>query len=49
MSSARSYLDEIKWVALAFGYAPEEMDRLAGLEFSPEELEDALEDASVAG
>ena len=41
-SSARSYLDEIKSVAPAFGYAPEEMDRLAELGFSPEELEDFL-------
>lgn len=37
-----SYLDEIKSVASAFGYAPEEIDRLAGMGFSPEELEDYL-------
>ena len=37
-----SYLDEIKSVASAFGYAPEEIDRLAEMGFSPEELEDYL-------
>lgn len=37
-----SYLDEIKSVASAFGYAPEEIDRLAGLGFSPEDLEEFL-------
>lgn len=37
-----SYLDEIKSVASAFGYAPEEIDRLAEIGFSPEELEDYL-------
>ena len=41
-SATRSYLDEIKSAAPAFGYAPEEIDRLAGLGFSPEELEDFL-------
>lgn len=37
-----SYLDEIKSVASAFGYVPEEIDRLAEMGFSPEELEDYL-------
>ena len=37
-----SYLEEIKSVASAFGYAPEEIDRLAKMGFSPEELEDFL-------
>mgnify|MGYP000846603168 FL=1 len=37
-----SYLEEVKSVASAFGYAPEEIDRLAGLGFSPEELEEFL-------
>lgn len=41
-SITRSYLEEVKSVAPAFGYAPEEIDRLAGLGFSPEELEDFL-------
>lgn len=36
------YLEEVKSVASAFGYAPEEIDRLAGLGFSPEELEEFL-------
>lgn len=38
----KSYLEEIKSVASAFGYAPEEIDRLSGLGFSPEELEEFL-------
>lgn len=37
-----SYLEEVKSVAPAFGYAPEEIDRLAKMGFSPEELEDFL-------
>ena len=37
-----TYLDEIKSVAAAFGYTPESIDRLAGLGFSPEELEEFL-------
>lgn len=37
-----NYLEEVKSVASAFGYAPEEIDRLAGLGFSPEELEEFL-------
>lgn len=37
-----SYLEEIKSVASAFGYAPEEIDRLTEMGFSPEELEDFL-------
>lgn len=36
------YLEEVKSVAAAFGYAPEEIDRLAKLGFSPEELEEFL-------
>ena len=36
------YLEEIKSVAAAFGYAPEEIDRLAEAGFSPEELEEFL-------
>lgn len=40
--AAESHLEEIKSVASAFGYAPEEIDRLAGLGFSPEELEEYL-------
>lgn len=37
-----SYLEEVKSVASAFGYAPEEIDQLAEMGFSPEELEDYL-------
>ena len=36
------YLTEIKSVAMAFGYAPEDIDALASLGFSPEELEEFL-------
>lgn len=36
------YLEEVKSVAAAFGYAPEEIDRLAKLGFSAEELEEFL-------
>ena len=39
---ADSYLEDVKSVASAFGYAPEEIDRLAEMGFSPEELEDYL-------
>lgn len=38
----KSYLEEIKSVASAFGYAPEDIDRLAAMGFSPEELEEFL-------
>lgn len=37
-----SYLEEIKSVASSFGYAPEDIDRLAAMGFSPEELEEFL-------
>ena len=37
-----NYLKEVKSVASAFGYAPEEIDRLARLGFSLEELEEFL-------
>lgn len=36
------YLEEVKSIARAFGYAPEEIDRLASQGFTPEELEDFL-------
>lgn len=36
------YLEEIKSVAAAFGYAPGEIDRLSEMGFSPEELEEFL-------
>ena len=39
---SRGYLEEIKAVAPAFGYAPEEIDQLAKQGFSPEELEEYL-------
>ncbi|WP_243421307.1 class II glutamine amidotransferase [Pseudoflavonifractor phocaeensis] len=42
VKAALSYLDELKSVAPAFGYAPEEIDRLAADGFSPEELEEFL-------
>ena len=38
----QDYLKEIKSVAMAFGYAPEDIDELAGKGFSPEELEEFL-------
>lgn len=41
-SASGRYLEEIKSVAAAFGYAPEEIDRLAEAGFSPEELEEFL-------
>ena len=40
--ASESYLAEIKSVASAFGYAPEEIDRLSEMGFSPEELEEFL-------
>lgn len=36
------YLTEVKSVAMAFGYAPEDIDELASQGFSPEELEEFL-------
>lgn len=39
---SKSYLEEVKSVAPAFGYTPEEIDRLAEMGFFPEELEDFL-------
>ena len=41
-SASGHYLEEIKSVAAAFGYAPEEIDWLAEAGFSPEELEEFL-------
>jgi glucosamine--fructose-6-phosphate aminotransferase (isomerizing) len=41
-SASGRYLEEVKSVAAAFGYAPEEIDRLAEAGFSPEELEEFL-------
>lgn len=38
----QAYLEEIKSVASAFGYSPESIDRLAGMGFSAEELEEYL-------
>ena len=40
--ASNDYLEEIKSVASAFGYDPEEIDKLAAEGFSPEELEDFL-------
>lgn len=40
--SSNDYLEEVKSVASAFGYDPEEIDKLAAEGFSPEELEDFL-------
>lgn len=40
--AAPGYWDELKSVAYAFGYAPEEIDMLAAEGFSPEELEEFL-------
>ena len=39
---ADPYLEEIKSVAAAFGYTPEDIDQLYQEGFTPEELEDAL-------
>lgn len=41
-NSSNDYLEEIKSVASAFGYTPEEIDTLAAEGFTPEELEDFL-------
>ena len=41
-SPPRSYLEEIKSVAMAFGYSPEEIDHLTEIGFTPEELEEML-------
>lgn len=41
-TAAESYLEEVKSVASAFGYAPEAIDRLASMGFSAEELEEFL-------
>ena len=38
----KTHLDEIKSVAQAFGYAPEEIDRLVKLGFTEDELEELL-------
>lgn len=37
-----SHLDEIKSVAMMFGYSPEDIDRLSAQGFTPEELEELL-------
>ena len=37
-----SYLNVIKSVAMAFGYAPEDIDQLCALGFTPEEIEEYL-------
>lgn len=42
VSKPESYLDEIKSVAMAFGYSPDEIDYLAECGFTPEELEEML-------
>lgn len=36
----RTHLDELRYVAMAFGYAPEDVDRLAARGFTPDELEE---------
>ena len=41
-SAPNPYLEEIKSVAAAFGYTPDEIDELAEEGFSPEELEEFL-------
>ena len=41
-SAERSYLEELKTVAGAFGYSPEDVERLFRSGWSPEEIEDAL-------
>lgn len=41
-SELGSYLEEIKSVAMAFGYSPDEIDYLAECGFTPEELEEML-------
>lgn len=40
--SNRQHLDEIKSVAMAFGFAPEEIDRLSSQGFTPDEIEEWL-------
>lgn len=40
--SSNDYLEEVKSVASAFGYDPEEIDKLSEAGFTPEELEDFL-------
>ena len=42
VTSDSLYLNELKSVAPAFGYTPEQIDALAAEGFSPEELEDFL-------
>lgn len=41
-SPPNSYLEEIKSVAMAFGYSPDEIEQLAEIGFTPEELEEML-------
>ena len=36
----RTHLDELRCVAMVFGYAPEDVDRLATRGFTPDELEE---------
>ena len=40
--NTQSYLEEIKSVATAFGYSPEDIETLSAQGFSPEELEELL-------
>lgn len=42
MGEEQSHLDEIKSVAMAFGFTPEEIDHLAAEGFSADELEEVL-------
>ena len=42
MDAEQSHLDEIKSVAMAFGFTPEEIDHLAAEGFSADELEEVL-------
>ncbi len=39
-SSNSSYVQELKDIASAFGYAPEDIDELLSCGFAPEEIED---------
>ncbi|MGM9618283.1 MAG: class II glutamine amidotransferase [Oscillospiraceae bacterium] len=41
-SQEDEYLEEIKAVAMSFGYAPEDIDRLVQRGFTPEEIEEVL-------
>ena len=41
-ASPSNYLEEIKSVAMAFGYSPDEIDHLAEIGYTPEELEEML-------